>query len=456
MIIHVLSLWIALAGPPCTSAMSCAVACEKNDAQACAWMAENEGGLHYAARACALDDKTCDILAREILKGQPRREADIVEAVTRIRPACDRGDTDACAAILGASSVLGEPVRPALAPTALAAAQKYCSIALPDPCAPADVYCSKGWNAVVRTCEAAEESLRQPGLQAKALDRARADCKKNASSCTEIIASMAERVDEASSVTEKQVRNKELAEVVERVIEQCKAPRDTACAVLGWAGRFDDAPTLAKKIAQKKCAVEGGMACSEQARRECNGGKGPLKSCIEATLAGGLHYDDDSEAVEKRITEACIKDDKRACFAVGVTNAGLSVFRLRTTLLSGDEAFARGCKLGDAASCRATKRPDAIPNPGAPPKDALRPSETEAVQVRAAGNGAPLSRRVLVESWRWYTFDGAEDDVSISREVYELQEVVALAGLKEGADVVVWDERRGEIRRYVAVVNVAP
>lgn len=432
--------------------MTCAVACEKSDLQACVWMAQRHGGMSYAARACALDDKHCDLLARQVLAAHPTPE-DTDEAVACIAPACAKGDVDACSAILDASTPLRGSVRPALLPHAKSAAQTFCARKEPAPCDRQEHYCRDGWQSVLLTCEGAAETLKMPALSNGALTRARDACKKTPDVCSDVLHAMISRADGAQSIAEKQARNKELVDVAERVIDECKKPGDRACEVLAFAGRFEESPTLARKIAQKQCAVEGGPACSEQARRECNGGKGPLAKCIDALLAGSSRYDDDVEAVEKKVTEACIKDDKRACFAVGVTTAGMSRYLLRGALVDADEAFARGCKLGDAPSCRASKRPAAIAKPSAPPKDALRPSETEAVLVRAKGDGAPLARRILVEEWSWSSDSDAE--ARSDRGVFDLQEIVALGGLREGADVVVWDERRKRIQRFVAVVNVA-
>ena len=165
-------------------------------------MAQNHGDMHYAARACALDDKTCDLLARKVLL-RGLTDADVDEALKRLAPACDRGDLEVCAAILDASPE-HKPTRPALVPFAKAAAQKFCTGKQPQACAPTMKLCVPGWSEILSRCDHAAAALALSGLADAALERARTDCKKNPGVCLDVLRGLHERVKKAPSLAEKQ------------------------------------------------------------------------------------------------------------------------------------------------------------------------------------------------------------------------------------------------------------
>jgi hypothetical protein len=277
-----------------------------------------------------------------------------------------------------------------------------------------------------------------------------------------------EKIAVATTPQEKAQLTKTFVEVVQAAVPACRKPNDRACRSLKILD-LDEIPSIAKVVTTKLCAVEGGRICSEQHVRLCEGGKGPLSACIDAVLGIGTDSFDDDGGVSKKLMEACINDDPRACFASGVVSVGQHYSLRRDSLLTADETFAKACKLKHKGACRATVKPDAIVEPRAIPADALHPSEQVSVYVRAQGDGAAIGNVFLIEQWTWSL--GGNGKAHHDRSIVAIEEGAfapflfgtltgTLTGtgtaerLNEGADVIVWNKDTGSVTRTVVLTNV--
>jgi hypothetical protein len=450
-----LSLLLLLPLAVCNSTFTCAVACEKNDVAACTWLARELSDLHAAAKACALDDTSCDDLARLLIASG--RDHDVSEAAARLAPKCEKGDMATCELIVTRAWDMGRGTSRPFAVSTRAATQAYCSGAVPSLCSDNERLCDD-WDKPLKLCAAAAAGLHEPKLLDGVWTRALAACRKSPNACVDLLFRAQERVHAATTTQLKAQESKLFGELVQTALPACRKPDDRACTSLRTLD-LDNLPSLAAMVATKRCAVEGGRVCSEQHERLCNGGKGPLTSCVDAVLALGSDSFDPTAGVSKKLVEACIKDDARACFAAGVMSAGQR-FMLRDSLLTSDEAFAKSCKLKHMAGCRASVKPQAIVEPRTIPSDAVHPNEQVSVHVRAKGDGSAIGAVYLVEEWTWNIGgDGeAEHERSVVATIEDAyrRERLELAGLKEGADVIVWDNAAGTIKRTVVLANVAP
>lgn len=456
-----LSLLLLLPLAVCNSTFTCSVACEKDDVAACTWLAHELDDQQAAARACALDDTACDELARIILaRGRPQ---DIDDAAARLAPRCEKGDLTMCEAILKRAwgGLLRDHASPSpFALSTRAASRAYCSAAAPSVC-PSDGEFCQDWTRPLELCAAAAAGLNEQKLIESVWTRAIAACRKDANACVDVLFHAREKLSAATTPQEKAQLTKTFVEVVQATVPACRKPNDRACRSLNTL-ELDDVPSVAKVVTTKLCAVEGGRVCSEQHVRLCEGGKGPLSACIDAVLGIGTDSFDGDGGVSKKLMEACIKDDPRACFASGVVSVGHRYSRLRDSVLTADEAFAKACKLKHKGACRATVKPEAIVEPRAIPADALHPSEQVSVYVRAKGDGAAIGNVFLIEEWTWSLGGDGEADhdrsmVAVEEGAFGMRrERLELGGLKEGADVIVWNSTAGTVTRTVVIANVGP
>lgn len=418
-----LAFALALASP-CDSIDACVVTCESGDLTACA-------AVVRAARS----------------------SEEVVKALPKLTPACDRGSIAACSAIMQAATISAsgsddaKKLAPVLASSAKKASSFYCATAKP----PDDL-----WRVILGTCAWASSAFGKPRLTDSAFSRAAAECQtstENVAACADILIPLSERHHAVKTPKEKALRKKQFVDAITRVIDACHAPRDDTCRALQIIYSIDDS-ALWHARDKKLCAVDGGMdggkICERVARRECDDGAGPVATCVDAVLTSGGEAFDTPEVAEK-LTNACLKDDARACFA-----AGIGAVDDRFPKVSADEAFARGCKLADAGSCRAAQRPVALPDPGTVPKNASRSDPDDASDdrrfvVRAPGDGAPLGRWVLLESWEWE----GKDHVRHVRLVRRVDGSKEINELREGAELVEWKTEHDRRTRTVFVVNAA-
>jgi hypothetical protein len=403
----------------CDSLSSCALQCDKNEAAACVWMARHHPSVERAARACNLDNTQCEWLAMEQLSVAttvPERDA----AIDKLRAACTSGRYDACAKLVthfsGAS-------RGAVLPEGAAAAQTLCTQATATTWLP--------WSAIVGTCA-------QAGAFDAAYARAKRDV-KTPQDAAGLVDGLTYAVEAAATAKQRAAWVAELAATTLRALPGCRTSTDDACFAIRRAGHLlprSSAVTAMTKL----CDVQRGDACAMRDDAACNDGEGDLSACFRVAANRGYVELD----LQKKLVESCLKDNAPACFASGVVLAGMGPYG---AMMSSTDAFARGCKLKDAPSCRAAAKIAPITRP-TPPADALDLGNKEQVWIKNAGSGAALRTHVLVAR---ATFFG-EESQSVT-QVMSLDQFPSLGGLKEGADVVVFSAH-GEVSRYVAIVNV--
>jgi hypothetical protein len=414
-------LWFLASATGCDSLAPCAVQCDKNDAAACLWMARHLPSVERAARACNLDSTHCEWLSMEQLsfaKTPAEREA----ATAAVQAACAQGEPAACERLISFFRASISYRAPLPAP-ADAAAQTLCAKSNATTWFPS--------SSIVNTCAMTAH-----------FDVAFARAKQAAKTPQEaasLAASLMIAVDTAATAKEKARRIAELSAMVVRGLPACAVATDEACAELSGTLRFLPTPT-AVTVAAKLCTVLGSEMCDVRDEAACDNGNGEMAACVRiATHRGFVETD-----VQKKLAEGCLKNDASACFASGVALASMGAYG---GMLSSTDAFARGCALKDARSCRATTKIAPIARPVLD-KQAIDIGNKEKAWIKIAGSGATLGTHVLVARTTFY----GEEGQSVT-QVLALDQTPALGGLKEGADVVVFGAH-GEITRYVAVVNV--
>jgi hypothetical protein len=306
---------------------------------------------------------------------------------------------------------------------------------------------------MVRLCTAAATGLNEPNLAESAWSRALVACRKDANACVDILATAASRIRGAKTLQQKSQATQAFAEVVNASLPACSKPDDGACRALHFL-KLDEVPSVASAVQARLCTVVGGRICTEQDLQKCDRGNGPLASCINAVLALGSDEFRPARGINEKLVDACRGDDAVACFAYGVANVAEATGAFEATA---DEAFVKACKLKHQGGCRAATTTAAIAKPLTVPKDVVHPNELVSVHVRAKGNGAALGKVYLVEQWVW---DEDGDEAVHTRAVIAAEDApivhdrLQLAGLNEGADIVVWDTVTGSITRTVALTNV--